>query len=174
MWRALSIVVGLGGVLALSCCGSNGSETTASTTSTAATKAPLTHAEKRRKRLERNGEIATLEGGTGPSSIVMWPQTNGWEVCDPNRCTEVSAGAVAQDHSAGWFIIHRYRRPTAAKLPGGSVKIPGSGPVRIIEAPLGHKVMTSAQRHGSLRFRGKSGVTGTLHLKNDTVTITGG
>jgi hypothetical protein len=52
--------------------------------------------------------------------------------------------------------------------------IPGSGPVRITSAPLGHKVMTSAQRHGSLRFRGKSGITGALYLKNDTVTISGG
>ena len=71
-------------------------------------------------------------------------------------------------------MVSRYKRPaaTASHLPGGSVKIPGCGPVRITEAPLGAKVRHWAQRRGNLRFKcKKSGATGTLHLKDVTVTL---
>jgi hypothetical protein len=146
-------------------------------TAEARPKKQLTPAEARRKRWEVNGEIAKIGGGLGyTSSSVMWPQTNAWGVCDPHDCTDVTAGAVAHHRSIGWFQVSRYKRPTgtASHLPGGSVKIPGCGPVKIIDAPLGHKVMTWAQRRGNLRFACKAtGATGTLHLRDVTVTLDG-
>jgi hypothetical protein len=46
--------------------------------------------------------------------------------------------------------------------------------VTITDAPTGRKVGSSAQKDGVLRFRGAKGVTGTLHLSNDTVSVGSG
>jgi hypothetical protein len=54
------------------------------------------------------------------------------------------------------------------------VDVHGSGPVTITAAPTGRSVESSAQQNGVLRFRGAKGVTGTLHLSNDTVTLGSG
>ena len=74
------------------------------TTSVARAKRTLTPAEKRRKRLEDNGEIARIgpAGGNTPSTI-MWPQTNGWGVCDAHDCTEVAAGR-GRPESLDWLV----------------------------------------------------------------------
>jgi hypothetical protein len=48
-----------------------------------------------------------------------------------------------------------------------------SGPLKIISAPPGPDVVTSAQR-GQLPFTSKRGITGTLDLSADTVTLSTG
>jgi hypothetical protein len=54
------------------------------------------------------------------------------------------------------------------------VDVKDSGPVTITSAPTGHNVGTSAQKTGEIQFRGANGVTGTLHLSNDTVSVGSG
>ena len=51
------------------------------------------------------------------------------------------------------------------------VKVPGAGPVKITKAPLGPGTEVWAQKHGNFEFTSKNGITGTLHLKDDTVTV---
>jgi hypothetical protein len=48
---------------------------------------------------------------------------------------------------------------------------PNAGKIEITGAPLGSKVETWAQKHGNFEFKGEHGITGTLHLKDDTVTM---
>jgi hypothetical protein len=51
------------------------------------------------------------------------------------------------------------------------VKVLGAAPLRITGAPLGRKVETGAQRSGNIRFVGARGVRGTLHLRDDSVSL---
>jgi hypothetical protein len=153
-------------------CGSGGPGTT--TTSGAGNTGAVAKAAKSKSARRGSGEAAAItpHGDGFVSSIVMWPQTNGWEVCDRHRCTSVDAGAVARDAATGLLSIHRWSTSTGLNLPGSeAVKVAGTGPVTITKAPLGRKVEVSAQRHGNLRFRGKTGITGTLHLKDNSVTL---
>ena len=49
--------------------------------------------------------------------------------------------------------------------------VPGTGAVRITHAPLGRSAETWAQKRGDIEFKSMRGITGTLHLKDDTVTL---
>jgi hypothetical protein len=103
------------------------------------------------------------------SSEVMEPETSGWEVSSEGGNTIVVAGADARHPSVGLFNIIRTYYPSQQKADG--VSVPGTGAVTITKAPLGRKIVVSAQKHGNLEFKSKSGITGTLHLKDDTVTL---
>jgi hypothetical protein len=103
---------------------------------------------------------------------VMWPNTSGWEATSHTETTNVEAGADARHESTGLFFILRtfalrVRHPQTTDI----VSVAGSGPVTITKAPLGREVVAWAQKRGNLEFTSKSGITGTLHLKDDTVTL---
>jgi hypothetical protein len=105
------------------------------------------------------------------SSSVIWPVVNGWAASDRIRNTAVWAGAAGVGHhSTGRFAILRdnYRLVTQNTY---TVDVAGAGPLKITDAPLGPRVVTWAQRRGKLEFTSKSGITGTLHLTDDTVTL---
>jgi hypothetical protein len=51
------------------------------------------------------------------------------------------------------------------------VKVPGAGALEITKAPLGRKVEVWAQKRGNLHFTSKNGIDGTLHLKDDSITL---
>jgi hypothetical protein len=55
---------------------------------------------------------------------------------------------------------------------GGGIRIAGAGVVRITKAPLGRAVVSWAGRRGNIHFTSASGISGTLHLKDCTVTLT--
>jgi hypothetical protein len=103
------------------------------------------------------------------SSSVMEPETSGWTVSSDGGNTIVVAGGDARRPSAGLFNIIRTYYSGQQKSDGISVS--GTGAVTITKAPLGRKIVDSAQKHGELEFKSKSGITGTLHLKDDTVTL---
>jgi hypothetical protein len=113
-----------------------------------------------------------VPGGPGPffSSDVIWPIRNGWQASDHRSYTAVDAGVDPADHSVGELGIFRqnFVKTTQSQQ---VVDVPGAGTLRITEAPLGTGVVTRAQRRGNLRFVGKRGVRGTLHLRNDRITI---
>jgi hypothetical protein len=105
------------------------------------------------------------------SPEVFSPVLNGWAVANRNRSTIVCAGGAGSDDSAtGRFLTLRTNDRWGTQHVG-KVDVPDSGAVKIIRAPLGRDVVTTAQRHGNLAFEGTRGVTGILHLKDDSVTV---
>lgn len=104
------------------------------------------------------------------SSEVMDPETSGWTVASHTQDTVVVAGGDARHPSDGLFSILRtsYIHGTQG---GDDVRVAGSGPITITKAPVGRKIVVSAQKHGNIEFKSKSGISGTLHLEDDTVTL---
>ena len=103
----------------------------------------------------------------------LWPVRNGWRVSDHRTFTAVYAGANPRRRSTGRLVIFR-QNYIRVRQTSRDVDVPGTGPVRIVDAPTGKGIGRSAQRHGEIEFRGANGATGTLHLENDTVTVTSG
>jgi hypothetical protein len=113
-----------------------------------------------------------VPGGPGPffSSDTIYPITNGWEASDHRSYTAVEAGANPADPSVGELGIFRQDHIKVTQSQK-VVNVPGAGAVRIVKAPEGRAVATSAQHDGELEFVGRRGVRGVLHLSNDKVTI---
>jgi hypothetical protein len=105
------------------------------------------------------------------SPEVFSPVSNGWRTGNHVRATIVCAGAAGyQGESIGRFLFLRDNfRWGSQKLT--KVDIPDAGALRITKAPLGRSVVTSAQRHGKLEFTSENGVSGTLDLRDDSVTL---
>ena len=113
---------------------------------------------------------------TGVQSSTMPRVTNGWEAHDGYRSTLVAAGVKARPFNpdgpltTGLFSILRVRLKPFDQS-GDLVEIPGAGTLKITKAPLGRNVASAAQKQGKIEFTSANGVTGTLHLKDDTVTL---
>jgi hypothetical protein len=116
---------------------------------------------------------ATARAGGPIQPAELWPVTNSWRVSDHKSFTAVYAGANPDHHATGRLVVFR-QDFVHVKQTADDVDVHGSGPVTITMAPTGARVGTSAQRDGQLQFRGANGVTGTLHLSNDTVTLGSG
>jgi hypothetical protein len=112
---------------------------------------------------------AVIAKDIGPwfSSDTIWPITNSWATADRRSYTAVQAGVDPYDKSRGVLAIFRQ----GAGRKGDVLHVSGSGPLRITRGPLGRSVETWAQKHGNIQFTSTHGVTGTLHLKNDSVTL---
>lgn len=116
-------------------------------------------------------DMVSREGCEFVSPEEFSPVTGGWHVADRRQTTTVCAGAAGTEgRSIGRFLILR-TEVTQAQQHLDQVDVQGTGPLTITQAPLGAKVVTSAQRDGTLEFKGSSGVTGELHLADDTVTL---
>jgi hypothetical protein len=103
---------------------------------------------------------------------VLNPIVNGWRAGDRRGITLVEAGLAGDDPSGttGRFVIFREReRPFAQNV--HLVDVPGSGKLRITGAPAGPGAARSAQRRGKIEFTSEGGVTGTLDLRHDRVTL---
>lgn len=113
------------------------------------------------------------------SDDVMTDLTNGWTVESHRRATLIIAGLAGtgpsgSHRSKGRVAILRehYYRCRQPRSTLDLVDVPHAGAVTITRAPLGRKVVTTAQRRGVFWFVGRQGVHGKLHLKDGTVTIT--
>ena len=104
------------------------------------------------------------------STSLLYPLVNEWMVADHRRFTAVDAGADPVDRSKGVFGIFRQNYVQVSQKPE-VLRVAGAGALKITKAPLGPKVVTWAQKRGNLEFTSRNGVTGTLHLKDDTVTL---
>jgi hypothetical protein len=100
---------------------------------------------------------------------VLRPVTNAWRAGSRERLTEVNAGALPSDRGTGAFAIFRHDFLTATQEVT-VVEVRGAGPVRIIKAPTGARVVERAQRDGEISFAGARGVRGTLDLSDDTIS----
>jgi hypothetical protein len=104
------------------------------------------------------------------STSLIWPLVNEWTVASRRTYTAVDAGADPTDRSNGVFGIFR-QDFVHVRQDQDLVKVPGTGALEIIKAPLGPKVEIWAQRRGNIHFTSKNGISGTLHLKDDSVTL---
>jgi len=104
------------------------------------------------------------------STELLWPVVNAWRTADRHGFIEVDAGALSYDRSIGVFAIFRHDF-TGVRQSADLVKVLGSGPLRITDAPQGETVETSAQRSGRIEFVGARGVRGTLTLRDDSVSL---
>jgi hypothetical protein len=103
---------------------------------------------------------------------VLNPIVNGWRAGDRRGITLVEAGLAGDDPSGtkGRFVIFREReRPFVQNV--DLVDVRGSGKLRITGAPTGPRAARSAQRRGKIEFTSTRGVTGTLDLRHDRVTL---
>ena len=103
---------------------------------------------------------------------VLDPIINGWRAGDHRGITFVEAGLAGDDPSGtnGRFVVFREReRPFAQGV--DIVDVRGAGALRITRAPTGRRGAHSARRRGDIEFAGERGITGTLHLQDDTVTL---
>ena len=104
---------------------------------------------------------------------AQWPVKNGWVAANHRYSTIVTAGGHPVDSSKGTFCIVREDH-LSFKQGMRIVVVRHSGPVQITDAPEGRgRIQISAQRRGKFRFRGETGVTGTLDLRTDRVTLDG-
>ena len=101
------------------------------------------------------------------SPLVLRPN-NGWEVSDGLSLVSVYAGQAGDDDSVGRVVILRQNARAGAQtqdiVDAGAV-----GALRVVRAPLGVSVETSAQR-GDLVLGDVHGRAHVLHLANDTIT----
>ena len=104
------------------------------------------------------------------STNVMSPVRNGWVVADHRTFTAVYAGASGSDRSTGALAIFRQNFIQVTQRLK-VLKVAGAGAVKITRAPLGKAVETSAQRRGNIRFTSGRGITGTLHLRTDRISL---
>lgn len=104
------------------------------------------------------------------STGLIYPLSNQWVTADHRRFTAVEAGADPTDPSTGVLGILRqnYIHVTQREE---LVRVPDAGALRLTGAPLGAKVADAAPRSGELGFAGENGITGTLDLESETVTI---
>jgi hypothetical protein len=98
---------------------------------------------------------------------------NGWIAGDCRGRTIVYAGLSGWKGSLGLAVITRFGHGSK-QLGGGLIAVPNSGALRITRAPSGPEVVTLAQRRGDIQFTSDRGVTGTIHLQDDTATLSTG
>ncbi len=111
-------------------------------------------------------------GCTVAPADVFWPIRSGWYVANRGRSTVVCSGGggSANPPTLGRFLILRTNdRWVTQDI--SVVDVPKAGVLKITKAPLGRDVVTSAQRHGDLEFKGTKGITWTLHLKDDSIKL---
>jgi hypothetical protein len=94
---------------------------------------------------------------------------NGWFADDGCKTTTVWAGAQGYGHpDRGEFFIerHGWGRPV-----NDFIEVDRAGSIKITDAPLGLRASSWAQRRGRIEFTSTNGVTGTLRVDDDRVTL---
>lgn len=104
------------------------------------------------------------------SGAVMLPLNNEWLVADHRSLTAVDAGGDPYESSTGVLFIYREDFLEVTQT-ADTLRVKGSGPVTITQAPLGADVVTSAQASGKITFTGDRGVEGVLNLSDDSIRI---
>jgi hypothetical protein len=99
-----------------------------------------------------------------PISPELLSPTNAWVTSDGQTLTAVYAGADGNDSSTGRFVVIRQDLDAGAQTVD-SVDTGKTGPISIVNAPLGPSVETSAQQ-AQLSFSSSKGWTGSIDLGN--------
>jgi hypothetical protein len=116
-------------------------------------------------------EPGEIYAGADPSVSpeTMWPVTNAWRAGNHHETTVVSAGRSAHDRSLGMLVVSRFA--VGSRVPGAVIEVPGAGTVRITDGPLGRSVVGWAPSRAEISFKGRSGITGTLDLRTDSISL---
>jgi hypothetical protein len=118
---------------------------------------------------------ASIPGQIDPSPqgffprVVLNPILNAWRTSSARRFTEVDAGAYQDDRTVGVLGIFR-GRSTGGAQSGNLIKVIGSGPLRIVGAPLGSSA-AAQQGDARIHFAGAHGIRGVLRLRDDKVVL---
>ncbi len=102
-----------------------------------------------------------------PISPVLLSPTNAWVTSDGHNLTAVYAGAAGNDATTGRFVVVR-QDLDAGDQTVDSVDAGKTGPISIVNAPVGSSVETSAQQ-GKLHFSSSQGWTGSIDLGDDAL-----
>jgi hypothetical protein len=163
--RILCALAALATALVLAACGSDDDATTTGATGAAGAAGGPGQA------MEDTTPAEIVDNPQGfISSDVVRPIENAWRAGGHNSFTEVDAGALAHDPDTGAFAIFRYDF-RAIEQEMNLVEVKDAGALTITSAPTGEDVVDSAQEDAEIEFEGESGITGTLHLSDDTVTL---
>jgi hypothetical protein len=174
---ALSLSAAVSAVTLFGCGGSGGAETA----TTGETQQAHHHPQRPPgvKVCDAGGQAHTIpaqiEGRRDASDITTAVifTVNGWIAGDCRGRTIVYAGSAGWKGSMGLAIISRFGHGSK-QLGGGFIPVSDSGPLKITRAPEGPGVVTSAQRSGDIQFTSDRGITGTIHLGDDTATLSTG
>jgi hypothetical protein len=174
---AASLIVGLSAVTLFGCGGSGGTATTTTGQPQQAQHHPRrpTGVKACPKGSQGHTIPAQIEGHqkAGDITTAVIYTVNGWVAGDCHGRTFVYAGLAGWKKSTGLAYIARFGHDSK-QLGGGIIAVPGSGALKITQAPAGPKAVTSAQRRGDIRFTSDQGVTGTIHLRDNTATLSTG
>ncbi len=156
------------GIAAMTGCGGGSSSTSSSTN---AAKEITNPCRARAARLTGTRSARIVQGDSSPySASVIGPVRNAWSASVGGRSTTVYAGGRGYGHpDEGTFLITRQGASPRTDF----VYVSQAGGLKITKAPVGCQVIGWAQKRGNLQFTSTNGVTGTLHLKDDSVTLDG-
>jgi hypothetical protein len=114
------------------------------------------------------------------SSTVQWPQNGGWEAETRGEAKQIFVLAGGDHHSHVPGNGDRTRNGLIQILRSGNVDgheqgnkfvvVHGTGAIRVTKAPVG-KALPASVLHSDIEFTSQNGVTGTLHLSDDAVTL---
>jgi hypothetical protein len=174
---AISLILVVSSVATLGCGGDGGTQPT--TTSTAQ---PATHHPRRppdvktcSKGSQGHTFPAKIEGQVlgGDITTTVLSYENAWIAGDCTGRTIVYAGSAGFTRGMGLAIIARFGH-ASKQLGGGLIAVPNGGQLKITQAPSGPAVETSAQRSGEIQFTSDRGVRGTIHLGDNSATLSNG
>jgi hypothetical protein len=115
----------------------------------------------------------SIRPAVGPPYVgpgEMSGDSNMWWTNDCHAFTVVTAGSDGDHPGDGLLAIHREHLNHPHNT-WKEIKVPDAGILEITKAPLGPSVETWAQKRGNIQFKGDGGITGTLHLSDDSVTL---
>lgn len=109
------------------------------------------------------------------SSTVEWPQNGGWRAENRHSGAVVTVTVGGDARSAhrghpprnGWIQILAEAKLVPSHDP---IILPGTGAITLTKAPTGTGLPRSVFL-ADIEFTSQSGITGTLHLKDETVTL---
>jgi hypothetical protein len=124
----------------------------------------------------RSGPVnAKMADVSFASSAVEWPQNGGWraETRHSGAVVIVVVGGDARSAHRGhpprngWIEIDAEAKLVPSHPP---IILPGTGAITLSKAPTGTGLPRSTFR-ADIAFMSQSGITGTIHLKDETVTL---
>jgi hypothetical protein len=104
------------------------------------------------------------------STSLVYPTTNSWVASDHRRFVAVEAGADPVHPTTGVLGIFR-QNYVRVRQSQRIVKVPGSGTLRLADAPQGSGKAALGTSAAAVRFTGERGIGGTLDLRSGRVTV---